>query len=440
MAWITPTIVLALLSLGAPEDPPKVHSPVPEKLVSEFGMSPFYEKCVLVGRFPVVSSSHVHDEALQEAAFLIKIMTENKPEMLDALAENGTRFTIMAPTEMTTRVPEHSDLKPAAYWDKRARGLGATRQRPSVSCGEENLLCFKGDPYGTENILIHEFAHALHQMALDRVDPTFDDRVKAAHSQAMDEGIWEGTYAATNRMEYWAEIVQSYFDTNRVNDHDHNDVDTREELEKYDPRGFALCVEIFGTDAPRYTRPFSREPGSPGTSHLLGWDREAAPRFQWPPEVIQAWDRHQAQTFQLRRKKGESELEHLKRKAASEDPSALVELGWRYREGEGVEQSDELAVVYYKRAALLGDPAGEDSYGWMLKTGRGIERDDKEAVRFFRLSAEGGFPQGMYNLAIMIKEGRGVASPDVEKATMWFKRSASQGHTASVDALEKLQP
>ena len=436
MEWMTLTCVLVSASLAAP---PVVHSPIPEEVSREFGIAPFYEQCVMVGRFPVVSSAEVHDEALQEAAFLIGVMTAQKPEMLDALANSKTRFTIMAPTEMTTVVPEHSDLTPAAYWDKRARGLGATRQRPAVSCGEENLLCFKGDPYGTENILIHEFAHALHQMALDTVDPTFDDRVKSCYSQALEEGIWEGTYAATNRMEYWAEIVQSYYDTNRVNDHDHNDVDTREELAAYDPRGHALCVEVFGADAPRYQRPFDREVGSVGTEHLAGWDREVAPRFQWPPEVIQAWDRHQAQTLTLRPKDGESELEHLKRKAASEDPAALVELGWRHREGEGVEQSDELAVVYYRRAALKGDPAGEDSYGWMLKTGRGVDRNDQEAVLFFRRSAEGGFAQGMFNLALMLKEGRGVPAPNLQEAAIWLQRASTKGHSSSTEELEKLR-
>jgi hypothetical protein len=88
------------------------------------------------------------------------------------MAANKTRFTVMAHDEWTTDVPEHSDLRPPEYWDRRARGLGATRSRPSVSCGEENLLAMKGDPYSTENILIHEFAHAIHEMGLSTVDPT----------------------------------------------------------------------------------------------------------------------------------------------------------------------------------------------------------------------------------------------------------------------------
>ena len=52
----------------------------------------------------------------------------------------------------------------------------------------------------------------------------------------MGEGIWEGTYAATNPREYFAEGVQSWFGTNRENDSEHNEVDTREELVSYDTR------------------------------------------------------------------------------------------------------------------------------------------------------------------------------------------------------------
>jgi hypothetical protein len=58
------------------------------------------------------------------------------------------------------------------------------------------------------------------------VDPTFDPRLKAAYDSAMKAGLWRGKYAGTNHHEYWAEGVQSWFDDNRENDHDHNHVNT----------------------------------------------------------------------------------------------------------------------------------------------------------------------------------------------------------------------
>ena len=53
-------------------------------------------------------------------------------------------------------------------------------------------------------------------------------------------------YAAKNRAEYWAEIYQCWFNTNRTMDHDHNHIHTREQLIEYDPVGAKLCEDVLG--------------------------------------------------------------------------------------------------------------------------------------------------------------------------------------------------
>jgi uncharacterized protein (DUF885 family) len=156
----------------------------------------------------------------------------------------------MAPTEMTTDVPEQRNMKPKEYWDKRARGLGGR----VTSCGEENLLNLKGDRYRNENILIHEFAHAIHEIGLRRVHPKFDERLRETYQKAKDKGLWQKTYALTNHKEYWAEGVQSYFDCNAPAGGVHNEVNTREKLEKYDPDLFQLIDEVFKRSKFRYVR------------------------------------------------------------------------------------------------------------------------------------------------------------------------------------------
>jgi hypothetical protein len=153
-----------------------------------------------------------------------------------------------------------------------------------VSCGEENLLCLLGDHYSTENILIHEFAHAMHEMGVDKIDKTFDRRLKAAFDEGMAAGLWMGTYAATNHKEYWAEGVQSWFDTNRPKpDAQHNHVDTREELKEYDAKLAGLIEEIYGGRDWRYVRPDHRSEAA----HLAGFDRSKAPTFRWPPKLVE---------------------------------------------------------------------------------------------------------------------------------------------------------
>lgn len=255
--------------------------PVPEAIRAEFNLAPFYRQWIDVGGLPVVASEKVHPSALRECAWLIRKVTSHKPEITRALGKAKVRFSVMAWNEFTTDIPEHSDLTPAAFWNRRARGLGPTPHRPSVSGAEENLLCYPGDPYPTENISIHEFAHAIHEMAMDQLDPTFDARLKKAYDEAIAGGKWKGTYAATNHKEYWAEGVQSWFDDNRENDDLHNHVNTRAELKDYDPALAALCAEVLGDSPWRYRKPGDREPAD--RAHIKNLP-EPRPVFRFPPE------------------------------------------------------------------------------------------------------------------------------------------------------------
>ena len=176
---------------GAVDKLGKVTAP-PKDIVKSLKLDPFYQKYINACGVAVVSSDKVSDYAMLEAAYLIGKMLEDRPDIGKAMAANKVRMVIMGVNEFTADVPEHSDLKPKGFWDKRARGLGATPYRPATSCGEENLLRYKGDPYIQENILIHEFAHAIHHMGLNTIDKTFDKRLNEAYKSAMKKGLWKG--------------------------------------------------------------------------------------------------------------------------------------------------------------------------------------------------------------------------------------------------------
>jgi hypothetical protein len=190
----------------------------------------------------------------------------------------------MAYGEYTTDVPEHAGLEPKVFWDRRARGLGASPEAPVVSCAEENMLAFPGDPYSTENILIHEFAHVVHAWGVGTVDPAFDGRLQAAYEHAQSNGLWKGTYAMQNRAEYWAEGTQSWFDTNRADDHDHGPVDTRAEVKAHDPGLVRLLAEVYGDGPWRYRRPEDRP--AEERAHLAGLDVSKLPAFRWPDRAV----------------------------------------------------------------------------------------------------------------------------------------------------------
>src|SRR5947207_1058739 len=248
-----------LLARAAPaQDAPPDAAPAPRPVVGEvppglrerLKLDPFYRKHADLEGLPILSSERVSDAGVAEARYLIRRMLAGRPDILRAMVTNRCRFVVMAPTEMTTDVPEQRNMTPKEYWDRRARGLGGR----ITSCGEENLLNLKGDRYRNENILVHEFSHAVHRYGIGSLDRTFDGRLKATYARAIEAGLWKGTYAATNHSEYWAEGVQSYYDCNAPPNASHNDVNTRERLAKYDPDLFDLIDETFGKNPWRYVR------------------------------------------------------------------------------------------------------------------------------------------------------------------------------------------
>jgi hypothetical protein len=284
---LSPVILItAAIGLSEKSTPPKV-TPISKELRESFDLKPFYKKSLVIETFPILSSEKVPDAALYEAAHVISRMLKNRPDILRELGKNKVRYSIMSVDERTCEIPEHSDLKPSAFWNRRARGLGATPQRPSVSCGEENLLANSGDPYLTESICVHEFAHAIHDTALKTLDPTFDKRLNATYKTAMAKGLWADKYAATNKHEYWAEAVQSWFGTNREPDHDHNHVNNRAELVEYDPAIAKLCAEVFGENNWVYQR--SDHPSRKNEAHLKNLDRSKLKPFKWDEKEVEAY-------------------------------------------------------------------------------------------------------------------------------------------------------
>jgi hypothetical protein len=258
------------------------------------GVPAFYTQQVSAGGFPVVASDKVSPYALKEAVYIIDMMLSKRPDVREAMVKSGARLSILAHNEFTCDQPEWAWLADEAlegydgistrdYRDARARGMGGSHTDPYCSCAEENLLAYEGDPYSTENILIHELAHNIHLRGMSNVDATFDQRVKASYDAAMKAGLWKGKYASVNHHEYFAEGVQSWFDNNRENDHDHNHVNTRAELLDYDPGLATLCREVFGDTVLKYTKPQTRL-----TGHLEGYDPKQAPKFTWPPHLEKA--------------------------------------------------------------------------------------------------------------------------------------------------------
>ena len=231
---------------STPVEKPKVTAPP-----VELNLNPFYKKYIDANGIPIISSWRVPDSAMVKAWEIIMFMTNDLPEVnLKQMQKVGTKVAIMARYEGTTDIPEHAYLAKdtSINWDLRARGLGGDMNLPLTSGAEENVLGYQIDKYHAEDILIHEFSHSIHLIGIAPIDKTFDPTLQKYLDMAIAEGKYDRTYAKTDIMEYWAEGVQNWFNTNAEvpkPDGKHNRLNTRKELKKYDPRLYDLIHKYF---------------------------------------------------------------------------------------------------------------------------------------------------------------------------------------------------
>jgi VHL beta domain len=89
-------------------------------------------------------------------------------------------------------------------------------------------------------VVLHELAHAYHNMRIDELDDTISQTYEAAKASKVYEKVKYGlggrkrAYALNNRDEYFAELTEAYFGLNDFYPFN------RADLEKHDPAGYNL--------------------------------------------------------------------------------------------------------------------------------------------------------------------------------------------------------
>jgi len=211
--------------------------------------------CTTNNDLKIVSAGRASNAALERTAYLIgNVMANVEPRVAQSMNAKGFRHAVMAayPSELTTHIPEHAWL--GAYWNERARGLGATVAIPVGSSAEENALCYSNDRYKVEDITIHEFAHSMHLLGFALVYPNFNRELTTLYNAARAGNLWgsgaTGSYAMTDFKEYFAEGVQSYFDTNAPDSYAPT---TRNDLYRKDPNLYAFLNRYLGNNQWRRT-------------------------------------------------------------------------------------------------------------------------------------------------------------------------------------------
>lgn len=200
----------------------------------------FYKKYIDVKGLPVMASGEVADLALQRAYEIVTHMLAGRPDILEAMVDQGMYLVVIGREQVYTDMPEYRNSRNPDFLNERVRGTGG---RPT-SFGEENLLSLPIDRYDDESIGVHEFCHTI-DFTLRRMDPTWRKRLETVYGNAVEKGLYKDTYAGSNSAEYWAESVQAYFGNNRVNNYNHGPIGRREQLKIYDPEGYELIRTTF---------------------------------------------------------------------------------------------------------------------------------------------------------------------------------------------------
>lgn len=84
-----------------------------------------------------------------------------------------------------------------------------------------------------------------------QLDGGFNRRLERIYRKAKSRGLWKNTYAISNAVEYFAEGVQCWFNVNlevSPGNGIHNEINSRAELQAYDPLLFNLIATYFYAD------------------------------------------------------------------------------------------------------------------------------------------------------------------------------------------------
>jgi len=225
---------------------PKIIDNFEECVVTEIPqylhLAAFFTKYCDANGIAIVSSDQVSNRALQQSWYIVMNMLSPRPDLHEIMANHDVKFAVFSANDDISDLPYFKDVDPSEAF----AAAGASLNYPIATNSEDNLLCWAGYQYlEGYHIAVHEFAHAIHMHGLAFLDLDFDARLEQVYQKAMDAGLWYATYASTNHFEYWAEGVGIYFNAiyePEVFDHW---VNTRSELQEYDPDLYTLIDNVF---------------------------------------------------------------------------------------------------------------------------------------------------------------------------------------------------
>lgn len=124
-------------------------------------------------------------------------------------------------------------------------------------------------------------------------------------------------------------------------------------------------------------------------------------------------------------------LQWIQKAADAGKANAWCDLGMAYSNGFGVKTDMARAMELYHKGAEKGDACCQASLGMFYQAGEripgGVKADPAEAAKWYRLAAEQNHQEAIFHLAQLYMQGDGVKQ-DSSEAAKWFRKGAEVGN------------
>ncbi len=115
---------------------------------------------------------------------------------------------------------------------------------------------------------------------------------------------------------------------------------------------------------------------------------------------------------------------------------AKKELGWLYKNGEGVNQNFSKALQLFEEAAEEGNADAQTALGLMYDNGEGVPQDYEEAAEWYEKAVEQNYAPAMYYLGTSYFYGTGVEE-DEDYAYQLLRQAADMGFEPAQDFIDE---
>ena len=136
----------------------------------------------------------------------------------------------------------------------------------------------------------------------------------------------------------------------------------------------------------------------------------------------------------------EEEISRIRDRATEGHSWAMEMMAFKYRNGEGVDQSWPKALVWHRQAAAAGNPAAQYHLGVIAYDGMGgCTKNIAAAVDWYEKAAAQGYHSACMNLGTILLNGEGGLPADRLRAMRLYGVAAAQGFPDAMLALRDLR-